>query len=154
MGDAAADAPDKFIDGLVDFDKYIIFPKFATYWRKLLIFTIVFGAIMVAIIRISVAPAPITPNFRILYDIIFGSHTDAEAKLGAHIRTAISLGHKNDTETKVGEGFVSGNILDDVSKNNVWISAAQRWQSIGKEWFNRAIATLFITGHTVRVYSS
>ena len=166
---------------MITFEKYIIFPKFASYFPKLIIFTIIFAIIMTIIFRVSIAPAPLTPNFRMLYDIIFGSHANAQAKLDKHIRTAISLSnstkpshkkkYKKKRDTFVSTISVDDDVNDDAnddaenaddlgdintydtSVDNIWSIAATKWQNIGKTWINQIFANLFITGHSINVYA-
>jgi hypothetical protein len=128
---------------------YVVFPSFATYWPKLALFAVFFVAIMSVVVSVAVAPAPLTPNYRMLYDIVFGSHADAEAKLDTYIRTAMSLRPNNESHT---ESFVPEmNASVPGFASNPWSEAARRSQEWCADMARRAFATLFVAGHRVSV---
>ena len=156
--DAGAAVAEKVAREALVFDKYVVFPRFATYWPKLAAFALVFALVMAGVVRAALAPAPLTPNFRMLYDIFFGSHAEAEARLDAYIRTAVSLkdapGEKpRPRRGKHKDAFAGQTIVEPELKTKIdpWTAAARRVQDAYSQGADYLYAALFLAGRRVSV---
>jgi hypothetical protein len=98
----------------------------------LLLFAVVFGAVMWAVTHESARASRFTPNWRMFYDMVVDNYAESVKQLDEHIRTA-----------KTMDGFESGGGGAGAAPPTNWLSDALRAAQ------NAWIAPLFVRGHTV-----
>jgi hypothetical protein len=133
---AVAETAGAVLNEAIPIGQFMMMPAFPSYAFSLLLFAVVFGLVMWAVVRDSARASRFTPNWRMFYDIVVDNYAESVKQLDEHIRTA-----------KTMDGFESGGGGGGAAPTTNWLSDTLRAAQ------NAWITPLFVRGRTVSTVS-